>query len=388
MDNKKTIYYIRSTSIINDSRASKEITSLMNNGFNVVVLGWDRDSRIKDYDNVYLGDKRINTIFFKYKAKYGESISTIKGLFFFQKWLYKQLKEDINKYDYIHACDFDCGYMAYKIAKKYNKKLIYDMYDYYVDSRPMPYLIKKNIEKRENSIINFSDISIICGEWRKKQIKGTHPKKLIVIHNTPNINYKESKKIIKSNSKKIKVAYVGVFQDNRLLLELLDKFKKNNDYELHIGGFGIYENQISDVANQNDNIYYYGSLKYDQVLSLEADCDVLFATYNPIIQNHKYSAPNKVYEAMALGKPIIVCKNTGIDELVSKNNTGFVIDYSADEFFSVLDKYKNNKKLLNVISKNAKKTYKEKYSWNLMEKQLINSYKDLDRSGGKDGKTG
>ena len=44
-----SIYYIRSTSIINDSRASKEITSLINNNYNVVVIGWDRDKKIKDY---------------------------------------------------------------------------------------------------------------------------------------------------------------------------------------------------------------------------------------------------------------------------------------------------------------------------------------------------
>ena len=101
-------------------------------------------------------------------------------------------------------------------------------------------------------------------------------------------------------------------------------------------------------------------MKYEQVLSLEADCDILFATYNPIIKNHKYSAPNKVYEAMALGKPIIVCKNTGIDELVIKNNTGYAIDYNAEEFVEILNKYKKDRKLLKKISDNAKKMYKEK----------------------------
>ena len=37
----------------------------------------------------------------------------------------------------------------------------------------------------------------------------------------------------------------------------------------------------------------------------------------------------KLYEAMALGKPIIVCKNTGIDSFVKENNLGAVINYDA-----------------------------------------------------------
>ncbi len=378
MSKKKTIYYIRSTSIINDSRATKEVLSLINNGYNVVVIGWDRDNRIEDYNKFEINGKRVTSIFFKYKSKYGMSLSTIYGLIKFQFWLEKILKRNIKKIDYIHACDFDCGYISSKIAQKYGKKIIYDMYDYYADSRTMPKILKRFISKKENEVINKSDLSIICGEWRKNQIHNSMPKRLTVIHNTPNINFKEAKSIIKSRSRKIKVCYVGILQTDRLLLELLNEFKKHEDLEFHVGGFGIYEKEFLEASKKYSNIFYYGSLKYNQVLELESDCDILFATYNPIIENHRYSAPNKIYEAMALGKPIIVCNNTGIDELVRKNNTGFVIDYNAEDFFNILYKFKDDKKVLNDISKNAKKLYVEKYNWNIMEKHLINEYRKLD----------
>ena len=379
MSNKKTVYYIRSTSRINDSRATKEILSLINNGYNVTVIGWDRDNRIEDYNKFEVDGRIIQSIFFKYKSKYGMSVSTIYGLIRFQFWLKTVLKRNIKKIDYIHACDLDCGYISSKIAKKYNKKMIYDMYDYYADSRTMPKILKRFISKKENDVINKSALSIICGEWRKKQINKAKPQRLTIIHNTPNIDFKETKSIIKSKSKKIKVCYVGILQTDRLLLELLNEFKKHDDLEFHVGGFGIYEKEFLEASKKYSNIFYYGSLKYNQVLGLESDCDILFATYNPVIENHRYSAPNKVYEAMALGKPIIVCNNTGIDELVKKNNTGFAIDYDADKFFEILYKFKDNKEILNDISKNAKKLYNEKYNWNIMEKRLINEYRKLDK---------
>ena len=115
-------------------------------------------------------------------------------------------------------------------------------------------------------------------------------------------------------------------------------------------------------------------MKYDDVLKLEMNCDILFATYNPKILNHKYSAPNKVYEAMALGKPIIVCRNTGVDELVEKEKIGFVIDYNADQFIKTIKQI--DAKNYDLIAKKCIQLYKNKYSWDSMEKELLKNVKE------------
>lgn len=375
MDN--LIYYIRSTSIINDSRASKEITSLKNNNYNVVVIGWDRDKKIKDYNNVVINNNKIESKFFKFKAGYGESKKTIIGLLFFQIWLFFILLFNHKKYTYIHACDFDCGFVSMIISKLFKKKLVYDMYDYYTDSRPMPKKIEKIVNNLENKVINCAEVAIICGDWRKEQIKFANPKKIAVIHNTPDIRNIENKKIMKSSSNKIKIGYVGILQDHRLLIEVLEKIKNNKKYELHIGGFGKYENYINELAEKYNNVYFYGSLPYDEVLCLEQECDILFATYDPEIKNHKYSAPNKIYEAMALGKPIIVCDDTGIDKLVLNEKIGTSIKYNAESFIESLDYLAKNKNVSQEMGFKAKELYNRKYNWLSMEKELINIYNEL-----------
>ena len=375
MDDK--VYYVRSTSIINDSRASKEITSLITNGYSVYLLGWDRDKRIKDYDNIAINDNKVIGKFFRFKANYGESKRTILGLFLYQFWLLYRLIKDNKKYYVIHACDFDCGFISNLVAILFNKKLVYDIYDYYTDSRPMPNKIERIVNKLENNIINNAEITIICGEWRKQQIKDANPKELIVIHNTPDIKFIKDISIIKSKSKKFKLAYVGILQDHRLIMEVVDKIKGNSNYEIHIGGFGIYESDLIKLSKEYDNVFFYGSLKYDEVLSLEKESDILFATYDPSIKNHKYSAPNKIYEAMALSKPIIVCENTGIDSIITKNNIGLVVKYDAIDFMNKLDKLRSEKKLLKDMGNNANRLYKEKYSWEKMENILLKEYKKI-----------
>ena len=109
-------------------------------------------------------------------------------------------------------------------------------------------------------------------------------------------------------------------------------------------------------------------MKYDEVLKLEDKCDILFATYNPDVPNHKYSAPNKVYEAMALGKPIVVCKDTGVDDIVVNNKIGFSIKYNAQEFYEVIKSI--DYKEYEEISSRCKILYKTKHSWDIMKERL------------------
>ena len=350
----KRVAYLRSTSIINDSRATKEINSYVNNNSNVIAFGWNRQ-------NLEIPSSKIKYIFYNKNAKYGSGIKNIFKLLFFQKWLYKKLKSERKNYDIIHACDFDTAYIGYKIAKKYKKKFIYDIYDYYADSHNLSFF-KNIIEKKDIKIINNADAVILCTEQRRKQISKAKPKKVFIIHNTPDMIQKENSTTFDGN--KIKLCYVGILQDDRLIKELCEEIMKFKDVELHIGGFGKYEEYISNLSKNYSNIHFYGQMKYNDVLDLEKKCDVLFATYNPTIPNHKYSAPNKVYEAMCLGKPIIVCKNTGVDELVKNEKIGYVINYDAKELIKTIKNItKEEYKKISEISFNL---YNDKYKWGKM----------------------
>lgn len=357
---KKQVLFLRSTSVVNDSRAKKEIDFYKENNCNVIVLGWNRQKlNIPDTED-------IKYIMYEKKSEYGNGLKNIFKMFGFEMYIYRKVKKYKNNIDIIHACDFDTAFVAYNAFRKSRTKFLYDIYDFYVDSHNLKNL-KGVVEKKDIKLINNSDIVLICSEKRKQQIAKANPKKVLIIHNSPEVGEKNTE--IKPFDKKcIKVCYVGILQDDRLLLEVGNEVKKSEGVELHLGGFGKYETYFENMAKKYHNIKYYGSMNYDEVLKLEKDCDILFATYSLKIPNHKYSAPNKVYEAMALGKPIIVCKNTGIDEMVSNNKIGYAIDYSAKEFIDKIKSISESEYL--SMAKNAKKVYLEKYSWEKMKALL------------------
>ena len=103
----------------------------------------------------------------------------------------------------------------------------------------------------------------------------------------------------------------------------------------------------------------------------------MFATYNPDIKNHKFSAPNKFYEAGALSKPIIVCDGTGVDELVSQYNTGLIIKYNADAFYGALNKLINDKTLQKNLAENGRVAYLSNFSWDIMKSRIKGLYENI-----------
>ena len=85
-------------------------------------------------------------------------------------------------------------------------------------------------------------------------------------------------------------------------------------------------------------------------------------------------APNKFYEALALAKPVIVCRGTGIDKVVEENTVGIVIDYDSEQFFKAVDYLINNQDICEEMGTNARQLYEKKYKWEIMKERLLELY--------------
>ena len=256
--------------------------------------------------------------------------------------------------------------------KKKKIKFIYDIFDF-LYGEPKGFL-QKSVKKAQIKIINKSNGTIICTEERKQQIQESNPKNLVVIHNSPSSFQLGDFDYNISNNEKVKIVYVGILQDYRLLKEVAEAISNSKNFELHIGGFGKYETLFKKMANDYDNIFFYGRLSYEKTLSLENQCDIMLCIYDPSIENHRFAAPNKFYEGLMLGKPLVMVKNTGMSKVVKENNIGVLIDYSKEGFLEGVTLLSKNKHLWNSMSDKMKDIYNKDYSWTKMQERLINFY--------------
>jgi len=370
------VIFLRSNPVAPDPRVEKEAKTLFLNGYNVVILAWDRtgslpEKEIKEFALI----QRMRII-----APFGAGLGNILNFLRWNFQIFNYLFRSRENYQIIHACDFDTVIPALIIKFLFKKKIIYDIFDFYADSHPdVPKFLCELIRKIEIWVIGIVDEVILADESRKLQIAGAHPKKLEYIYNSPEKISSSSSNIVFYNNYKLKIAYVGILVKERGLFEMLQIIGKHPEWSMTLAGFGRDENMILEHACKLPNANIFGRIPYEKVLGLYSEADVLFATYDPSIPNHRYSSPNKLFEAMMLGKPIIVCEGTGMDSVVRAYGLGFVTKYGdVNNLEKILIEIASwNHEFREKFSERVRSVYENHFSWETMAERLANLYRKL-----------
>lgn len=369
------IFFLRSNPISPDPRVEKEAFSLMKAGFSVEALGWDRTGELPEREN------REGIIIHRLpiKAAFGSGMRNLPALLHWQWGLLGRLLAKRKDYEIIHACDFDTVLPALWMKFFHKKIVIYDIFDFYADHlRSTPDFIKWLIRKVDLWVMGKADGVILVDDSRKVQIQQAKVKNLQVIYNTPKDYQPEISKGTKQEESRLKLVFVGMLQVERGLLELLMVLKDNPQWHLDLAGFGGDEDRILAVSSSLKNVSWHGRISYQKALELSHKADVLIATYDPSIPNHRYSSPNKIFEAMMLGKPVIVARNTNMDRIIEKYDCGIVVDYGDQEALSgALSRLADDVELRTRLGKNARAAYEDEYSWKKMEDRLLELYRTV-----------
>lgn len=334
------IYIIRNALLASNASLHRVIEAT-HKEHNVTVVSRDRGESTKYIEElVDFNDEVIKNLVIKEGSVRGSGFRNIKSLIKYQFKLFKLLIKKRKEIDVIHSFDLDTGLISLFFSKIFKKKYNYHIADFYVDSRSgLSNKIKTIVKKLEFWVINNAENTIICTDERINQISGSDPKKIHVIHNVPMINPKmiDVAEKNKKNTKRIIICYIGTLSSTRFLEEILKYVSLNPLVELTIGGYGPFEKVVIEYSQRYSNITFLGEVTYTDSFKYYSEADIMVAMYNPSQKNHRYSAPNKVYEAILLEKPIIVAENTGIDKLVKKLNIGFVINYNYRDFEVLMD---------------------------------------------------
>jgi glycosyltransferase involved in cell wall biosynthesis len=367
------ILFIKSGSLVSDSRAQKELRALNTDGACISAYTWNRNEDNSDSEFSFIDESFV----YSRKAEDGGGIKNLLALVLFIFKIFCFLVKNGDQYDVIHCVNFDmalpCFLAKCVLLRKY--KIVYDVYDFYVDSYPVPMIIKGLIRELDIHIMNYVDLVILAIDSRINQIKPARPKKSIIVYNTPEEVTFNSKNEVNNRHSKLKIVFVGALQNDRFLDELVRAATDLPFIELVVGGFG--QEKYERLMRKSKVTNYLGRLDYTDTLEVEADADLLVAMYNPKIPNHKYSAPNKLFEAMMLGKPIIIADGMGLNSIINDANCGFVVKYNFDSFCALLKQIFGRMENLQELGKNAKQMYENKYSWKTNSSVLIDAYHEL-----------
>lgn len=321
------VVFIRCNDIVSDSRAKKYIDFYDRHQIEYCIIAWDR-----------LGNSQHlpRTIYCPYLSQYEQGgiraiIDRIKWMSFILRTLFS-----FHQTLRIHACDLDAAFPAavYRFLSFRKNFLIFDVFDWISDTLynqgrivSLAFAIMERFSTRQ------ADHLIICEPERVRQIPFHIDGKYSVLQNIPSFTssdflYPDSR--YNFDNALYTLSYVGGFTSDRCLRELV-LGALEGAYNLNIAGYGWQElTQLLESHPNHPNIRYWGKVPYTEGLRIMFNSDLIYAMYAKVNPNHRFAAPNKYYEAMFVGKPLITTRGIIIADKVESNHIGFAIDESTD----------------------------------------------------------
>jgi glycosyltransferase involved in cell wall biosynthesis len=268
--------------------------------------------------------------------------------------------------------------------KRYGKKVIFDAHeDFPKQLLGKPYLNKitrllmsKGFELYEKySCVKFDAIMTATPCIKNKFLKIN--KNSIDINNYPILG-----ELANSGNWGIKqneVSFVGWIAKIRGIEQIISALEFTNGIRLNLAG--AFTNQTEEKAAKSIQAWSYvnelGFLDRKQISELLAKSCAGIVTYLPL-PNHVDSQPNKMFEYMSAGIPIITSNFPLWKEIVEGSQCGICVDPLNSKLIGEAIQYIiDNPIEAEKMGKNGRKAVEQKYNWEIEESKLLDFYKEL-----------
>lgn len=257
----------------------------------------------------------------------------------------------------------------------------------YESSREMnTSLLYKLAQKTEKNTYEKADLIVCISETLKKILckkLNISKNKIIVIPNgiNPNLFNPLKTKQIKL-SKNITICFAGKlikWHNLEILLEALAEIKKENlQVSLVIIGDGPLKESLKEKASLlkiEKNVFFVGQIPHEKIPEYIMGSDFCYSGHIAQSIGKVYNSPLKLYEYLAMGKPVITTKSDDALKLIKEGKNGFFFGGSKESLIkaikSAINKKNSTKKNDYTISEDVRKNH----SWKKRAFMLITELK-------------
>lgn len=308
---KKRIIVSVSSDLSTDQRVLKICTSLYNDGYDVLLWG-----RLL---------KNSQTIDLPYKTKRFRLFFNSGFLFYAELNIRLFFSLLLSKADLFYANDTDTLAANFLAAKCKNLKFIFDAHELFPEvpelvGRPLVKTVWTKLEDwiLPRSMYNLTVCASIANHYHKKY--GTH---FEVVRNVPVLKHTESA-IRKFGDKKVLI-YQGAVNIGRGLELVIDAMQYLPETILWIIGDGdikiSLENRVKDKKLE-DRIIFEGKVAAEQLRQLTMSADIGLCLLENKGLSYYYSLPNRIFDYMHAGIPVLTTPFPEISLIVDTYKTG------------------------------------------------------------------
>ncbi len=323
LNQKKIILVLRTVDSSVDARVSLLTKAIALIGFNPVVLDWSQKKQTPHSD--YQLQRFIAPRLFQHGL-----LKTFHFRLGFQFFALNLILKHRNHIHSVHCCDIDSCFLIFFALKIIKIPYILDILDIQSEAiANLNTITKKLLTFIESSVIQYASKILSVDENRISQIQNLYFRKDIMIVNNVTEKLDKFHSAIQQNkpTKVYDLVYIGNLSEDRGIRYLLEAAQNLPMYSFLIGGYGILSEKVQKVSEDTPNITFLGQVEYEDAINYILQSRLMLATYDGNIPNNRLSSPNKLFESMAFGIPIIVAENTWIDLFVKRHKIGVVVAY-------------------------------------------------------------
>lgn len=381
----KTILMLLTNAYDPDPRVRQEALALIGMGCRVRLLAWDRDLKSPAAQN--MEGVEVERVFLP--SRHGRGATQI----FFYAWLYlKMLWRGMRtSFDVVHCHDLDTLPLGFVLGKLKRKPIVYDAHESFSDmlAGSIPRAIQRALVRLENFLIRRIDLLITVAEKLRAHFVERGARHSVVVG-----NWKRVKDYARSEAQNLAmrrqlgipddaltiVCIIQLFID-RKIEELLQAVDESDDVYLIIGGKGVLAETVAQRAAKNPRIVFVGFVPGQEIPGYTCAADIVYYGFDPANPNARFSAPNKLFEALAAGRPLLTGDFGEIADVVRQADCGIVMpEYSPQEIGKALAVFRDPAARRSMAAK-AKRFGSENMNWEKGEEILRREYTALWQKG-------
>ena len=310
---KKVIISV-TNDLTTDQRVNKVATTLINNGFSVLLVGRSLTQNYEDDHRKY-ACHRLQLFFNKGFLFYLEF--NIR-LFFFLL---------VNSSDILLSNDLDTLLANFIASFLKKNKLVYDSHELFTE---VPELLNRPVVKAvwgflENFLLQFIKHAYTVSDSIAQYYYKKYGVKMGVVKNVPFLKKIEHYPI-KGDCKKI--IYQGAINKDRGI-ELMISAMQYVDAKLYIVGSGdLMDEMIEHVKTSNleHKITFLGQVHFDKLFEITCDMDLGLSFENDTCLAYRYSLPNKIFDYINAEIPLLISDLPEFRNIINKYKIGQVLN--------------------------------------------------------------
>ena len=177
----------------------------------------------------------------------------------------------------------------------------------------------------------------------------------------------------KSEARNLTLVYTGLIIKDQGLDIVTAAMEDLNGVCLVLAG-RIADKELLEKMTKLPNVTYVGLLERADSLKLEDSSDAMVVLYDLQYRKNQLSSPNKIFEAMMCGIPVIT--NMEVN-LVNEIDCGITVEYNIEQVKDAIERLRDDSALRVRLGSNGRNAFVEKYNWDNMEKKLYEIYSSL-----------